>query len=386
MIIDLHSLVILLPALVIFPALALARQNNNSIDDTNGDPFTGIMPVYAPANQWISRGTARPCPGCGVQPDPSQTLLNTWHEITNNLGQDPGTVTFNFTGIALYVFCILSGTVQERLVTTESHLAFFIDDQQIDTFNFVPNTPTYQYQQLVFSTESLANEQHTFRMDNVADPKFGQFGSIAMFDYALYTRSTDPPGTGPPGDSGTSPSNSPDPNSVSGSDSPAPSGDTPDAGVTSQKTSGPAPAPSTGQGVRIGIGIGVAAAVIILGVTVFLLLRLRRRRRSRREIPDTHVETAMFAPAHVPAERRLSMMKQRPPPTRGYNDSVAFFPSSSSAPASSRAPASTTPPSDSTQLYEEIAILRNEVDRLRVIADEVPPPTYDSRSSRLSRE
>ncbi|KZV89134.1 hypothetical protein EXIGLDRAFT_838693 [Exidia glandulosa HHB12029] len=427
-----HSLFTLLFALTTLAVQSSARQNNNTIDDTNGDPFTGVVPSYEPPSQWISRGAARPCPGCGVQPDPGQTLSQTWHEITNNLGQNPGTMTFTFTGIALYVFCILPGTVQ--FVTTESHLQFFIDDKPVGSFNFVPTTTAYQYQHLVFSVQSLANVQHTFRMSNTADAKFGPMGSIALFDYALYTRSTDPPGTTDPPQSpplnNPGPTNPSSPTIADGAEAPPASSSSPTSRTTQQQTPLSAPSttgrtsvpatgsvnnisltnptskpglgtsggsenspsastsptaqqapmstPSTGQlGMWIGIGVGIS--VLVVGAGLFLLLRLWRRRPSP-VATIVRVEAETFTPSQVTRERRLSMVKDRTS-TRGYNDSAsAFFPTSSSTPTSSRAPASTVIASDSTQLQEEIILLRNEVDRLRVIADEVPPPTYDSRS------
>ncbi|KZV84564.1 hypothetical protein EXIGLDRAFT_700282 [Exidia glandulosa HHB12029] len=357
----------LLILLVVFPTKTLARQNNNTIDDTDGDNFTGAKPVYQP--DWMARD-ATPCAGCGVHPDASQMLLSTWHENTVNLGNEAANASFSFIGVALYVFCVLPAAIKD--VTTETHLLFFLDGQQVAAYNFVPTTADYQYNQLVFSATSLVNVQHTFKMSNYADIRNGPMGSITMFDYALYTRSTDPdPTTSPvPVYGPASITAVPIPSSTTSSQSSTanPSASPSIPGQNPQSSQAPA---SRGQGVAIGEGAGIAVGVILLGLLLYLLIRRIRRRRR-----DTPYDAAAIARSLNSGSRedRSSMRKR--------NDRI-FFPASSSATPPTASSAVT---SESSQIYDELLFLRSEVDRLRIVADEAPPPTYNSRASRHSAD
>ncbi|KZV84698.1 hypothetical protein EXIGLDRAFT_776276 [Exidia glandulosa HHB12029] len=378
----------LLILLVIFPTKTLARQNNNTIDDTDGDNFTAAKPVYQP--DWMARD-ATPCAGCGVHPDASQMLSSTWcvqpnritlplldfpavpyrHENTVNLGMEAANASFSFIGVALYVFCVLPAAIKD--VTTETHLLFFLDNQQVAAYNFVPTTADYQYNQLVFSATSLVNVQHTFKMSNYADIRNGPMGSIAMFDYALYTRSTDPdPTTSPvpvygPASITTAHTPSSTTSSQSSTDSPSPSPSIPGQNPQSSQ----APGAGKGQGVAIGEGAGIAVGVILLGLLLYLLIRRIRRRRR-----DTPYDAAAIARSlHSGSREDRSSIRKR-------NDRI-FFPASSSATPPTASSAVT---SESSQIYDELLFLRSEVDRLRIVADEAPPPTYNSRASRHSAD
>lgn len=90
-------------------------------------------------------------------------------------------------GVSLFVFCILANVVQGA--TTDTHLTFYIDNQPVGSFNHTPqsSSPTYEYNQMVYSNSSLDNTAHTFVMSNMGGYQYGQLGSLAMFDYAIYT-------------------------------------------------------------------------------------------------------------------------------------------------------------------------------------------------------
>jgi len=91
----------LLLVALLFAAPTVCAVINVTIDDTHGDPRTGLVPAYAPATggagAWHARTADSECDGCLVSLDGAKTTNGTWHESTAN--PDMGyNVSFSFRG------------------------------------------------------------------------------------------------------------------------------------------------------------------------------------------------------------------------------------------------------------------------------------------------
>ena len=78
---------------LILGAIALA-QVNRTIDDTDGDAVSKLVPVYEPASGWAGAS----CTGCAIQPSASSAYDGTWSAITYSEGIGPANITFYFEG------------------------------------------------------------------------------------------------------------------------------------------------------------------------------------------------------------------------------------------------------------------------------------------------
>ncbi|KAJ7108614.1 hypothetical protein C8R44DRAFT_636053 [Mycena epipterygia] len=155
----------------------LATVSNRTIDDTKGDPVTGFIPVYAPENQWNLQGSN--CTGCLVQPDIGQLFDYTWHDTTQGDGGVPSSVTLNFTGTAIYLFCVVPNTIP--FATTLVDLKFTLDGASIGTYTHVPDSSSDMlYSVPVLSSQNLTNEAHTLVAETASN-------SLFVFDFAMYT-------------------------------------------------------------------------------------------------------------------------------------------------------------------------------------------------------
>ncbi|KAJ7192961.1 hypothetical protein GGX14DRAFT_379556 [Mycena pura] len=155
----------------------LAAITNRTIDDTNGDPITGFMPMYTPNNLQWNVGSA--CTGCKIQPDPDLAFDSNWHAITRHEGDGPTFVTLNFTGAAIYLFSFLPSEIP--WVTTLASLQFTLDGEMVGTYAHSPdNSSTYEYSVPVISLESFVNKPHTLVAEPVGTSYF-------IFDYVFYT-------------------------------------------------------------------------------------------------------------------------------------------------------------------------------------------------------
>ncbi|KAJ6558046.1 hypothetical protein B0H19DRAFT_126793 [Mycena capillaripes] len=154
----------------------IAALSNRTIDDTKGDSVTGLLPVYAPANQW-NVGTN--CSGCLVQPEIGQLFDYTWHDTTQGDGGVSSSVTLNFTGTAIYLFGVVPNTIP--FATTLVDLAFTLDGGSMGTYTHIPdNSSDILYSVPIFNAENLSNEAHTLVAETTSN-------SIFLFDFAMYT-------------------------------------------------------------------------------------------------------------------------------------------------------------------------------------------------------
>ncbi|KZV89135.1 hypothetical protein EXIGLDRAFT_838694 [Exidia glandulosa HHB12029] len=162
---------------------------NVSIDDTVGDEITGVAPIYSvagDARSWHAR-PADPCSICWANPDQGLARNNTWHDGTNS-GNGSSSISFNFTGTAIYIYAILANVESQAPVQT--HLLFYSDGRLIGQFdhNSTASEPTYTYDYPVYVNTSLGSQQErAFEIVN-GNNNTGTW-SIILFDYAIYTTS-----------------------------------------------------------------------------------------------------------------------------------------------------------------------------------------------------
>ncbi|KAJ7778747.1 hypothetical protein DFH07DRAFT_539291 [Mycena maculata] len=152
---------------------------NRTIDDEFGDSVSGALPTYRPDSYW-NVGTS--CTICEVHPDPTLAFNHTWHDTSQLPGHAPVSVTLDFVGTAIYVFCIAPPITTN--VVTLYNLNFTLDGVRSGTFSYSPTSTTdFVYNLSVVSLESLANEPHTL----LVSTDDSENGSIFLFDYAVYT-------------------------------------------------------------------------------------------------------------------------------------------------------------------------------------------------------
>ena len=282
------SLVCLL--LCVLP-VAFAVQNV-TIDDTSGDPTTGLVPAYAPSNKWA---LGQDCSTCNVHSgttdgtiDVTQAFDGTWHDSTYAVGDPDHTVTVSFHGTSVYVFNIIANNLTGT--TTFTNLTFWIDNQLVGNFMHSPeSTEAFFYSVPVYVNESLSDGQHTLQMN-----AGGTSESLILFDRIVYTTQDDPSTT-----SSTS-------TSTSSSSSPSPS-------AQSQSTSSSGKS-STPIGAIVGGVVGGVGALVLLGLLVFCL---RRRRDAARRPPEADrvepfvIDERSGRPSR-PSDRRFSRAPRLP--------------------------------------------------------------------------
>ncbi|KAI0347309.1 hypothetical protein BDW22DRAFT_1425354 [Trametopsis cervina] len=148
---------------------------NYTIDDQYGDEITGRLVEYSPASRW-SQGNG--CAGCAAKPDPNSTFRNTWHDGSFSPGRDiqPLTLTFKFNGTGVYLFNVLN-----KLVLTDVNV--IVDERPPTRFTIIPNIDEYyEYNVPVFALDSLDYGEHTVTL-SASRSNY----TIVLFDYAMYT-------------------------------------------------------------------------------------------------------------------------------------------------------------------------------------------------------
>jgi hypothetical protein len=104
---------------------------------------------------------------------------------TNSFPNTPLTASINFTGIAVYVYCIVANTNTNPDGFVD--LTFFLDDDFVGNFINPPSPsglPPYLYNVLVYGNDSLPDGIHTIRLQN--GYPHGPM-SLLLFDYLTYT-------------------------------------------------------------------------------------------------------------------------------------------------------------------------------------------------------
>ncbi|KAI1790962.1 hypothetical protein LXA43DRAFT_1013838 [Ganoderma leucocontextum] len=158
----------------VFVGPSACTMINRTIDDKNGDEVTHQVPVT-----------------CGISTTPphgveSDRLFNsTWHDTTVHPNDPPHTIALSFTGSAVYVFNMIAN--RHGTTSTETHITFFIDDENVGQYDHTPNdTSDFQYQVPVYTNSTLPYGEHSLKI--VAD---GTQLSLVLFDYVVYTTEDD---------------------------------------------------------------------------------------------------------------------------------------------------------------------------------------------------
>jgi len=153
--------------------------SNRTIDDQLGDLVTGVLPSYNPASSW-KEGTS--C-GSACAVHPLRAFEGTWHDSSQFPNEAPVSVSLNFTGTAIWVFCIVPPITPG--VITSYNLSYTLDNgAQNGTFLYTPtSTSDFLYNVSAVALPTLANTTHNL----VISTDDSVNGSIFLFDYAVYT-------------------------------------------------------------------------------------------------------------------------------------------------------------------------------------------------------
>ncbi|KAK7024042.1 hypothetical protein R3P38DRAFT_1087963 [Favolaschia claudopus] len=158
--------------------------SNRTIDDQFGDSVSGALPVYNPAPNW-NEGAS--CSNCAIRPDPALAFNHTWRDNSQFPGGASVSLTLDFTGTAVWVFCIVPPITANAI--TNYNLSYSLDSgAHQGRFAFTPTSKTdFLYNVTAVSLSSLPNTAHTLSVatDDAAN------GSIFLFDYAVYTTEED---------------------------------------------------------------------------------------------------------------------------------------------------------------------------------------------------
>lgn len=172
---------------ILLSALASSELVNITVDDQLGDPITGMGPQYSPLDDvWNIGSPTENCTACHIQPeilDLNRIYGKTWHDATPLNSTMPTTITFHFTGSAVYVFNILLNRPLDPTTVTLANITFSIDGISPSAFTRHPDlngTTTILYNQLVYQNTALNNGPHTLTM--TVGPV-----SLILFDYLIYT-------------------------------------------------------------------------------------------------------------------------------------------------------------------------------------------------------
>ncbi|KAF7373242.1 hypothetical protein MSAN_00533100 [Mycena sanguinolenta] len=145
-----------------------------------GDAVTGFLPSYGPPGAPWNLVVDNNCTICRFQPDASQTVDLSWHDVTVADGATY-TVSIQFTGTAMYFFGIVPNTVTGDPIVQAVNVTFSLDGASTGSYIHIPDsTTTILYHVPMLAVDNLSNNAHTL----VA---YAQSSSWFFFDYAIYT-------------------------------------------------------------------------------------------------------------------------------------------------------------------------------------------------------
>ncbi|KAI0717134.1 hypothetical protein C8Q76DRAFT_673488 [Earliella scabrosa] len=342
---------------------SLLRAQAGSIDVILDDADDHIQ--YIQNNKW-ARGEL--CGRCPAKPDPSLAYEGTWTDTTHNPGDaEPRIVSTRFTGTAISVYCILGNNMQSM-----TNLSFVLDGAPVGTYLSIPPTSTeYQYHVRVYNKQALENKEHTLEIHVVGDTK----PSLLLLDYLVYTKFVEDPDTMPP---------TPPPSTSSPSSSTRPTAHIPDSRETHP------------MGAIIG---GVIGGFSLLALMIAFMMR--RRRAQQKALVEPHrwmqeiflrhstAAAAIIPDKGAPRESYPETRDPSPPPPelRPRALSVQIQPIVRTPSQSS--PPSPYPSGTISLLRTEVAVLREELMRVRQQQDEEwavmegqidAPPQYEPRA------
>lgn len=166
-----------LPHVLLFFPSVFAALVTVTVDDTNGGQIS-----YNPSGDW-SFGPS--CTNCLAHPDASQAFDGTWRDTT--YVPSIGTVLtaeLSFTGSAVSVYGILG----HGPTFSATDLHFFIDNQEVAQYSQTidnGNNNDFDYNVLLFSTNSLSNSPHTLTIQNGHNG--GTQMSLILLDRIVYS-------------------------------------------------------------------------------------------------------------------------------------------------------------------------------------------------------
>ncbi|KAI0754145.1 hypothetical protein C8Q80DRAFT_1265827 [Daedaleopsis nitida] len=216
-------------------------------------------------------------------------LRGTWAYTDHSLGAQSRYITIRFSGIAIYVYNIIANNIAAAgNMHTLTDLSFVLDNATVGNYTARGNPlalTQYDYNVNVLSQEGLKDTEHVLEIHAAMSSST----AMVLFDYAVYTVSTTDP-----------------PPSVSPSSSPSsPSSESTGSGHRADR--------SVPAGVIIGSTTGGVGAGVLLTVLIGWFLRRRRAqlalRSSVQPHPD-HVEKTV-APLHSPRTTMARCWKGR---------------------------------------------------------------------------
>ncbi|KAJ3980287.1 hypothetical protein F5890DRAFT_1477851 [Lentinula detonsa] len=159
---------------------------NRSIDDTLGDSVTGDRPTYLPDTLGVWEDNT--CLDCALVPPTSNAFDGTYTAATYNPDLKNISISFAFTGTAIYVYFILANHPDPG-ISASTAANFTLDGNLVSTFTHSPDSsssaPDFYFNDsaLAFSKTSLKNVTHQM----VISTSGLNSDYYLNFDYALYT-------------------------------------------------------------------------------------------------------------------------------------------------------------------------------------------------------
>ncbi|KAJ3993791.1 hypothetical protein F5050DRAFT_1810195 [Lentinula boryana] len=159
---------------------------NRSIDDTLGDSVTGDRPTYLPDTLGVWEDNT--CLDCALAPNTSKAFDGTYTAATYNPDLKNISISFAFTGTAIYVYFILANNPDPG-ISASTAANFTLDGNLVSTFTHSPDSsssaPDFYFNDsaLAFSKTSMKNATHQM----VISTSGLNSNYYLNFDYALYT-------------------------------------------------------------------------------------------------------------------------------------------------------------------------------------------------------
>ncbi|KAF4569659.1 hypothetical protein EYR36_009456 [Pleurotus pulmonarius] len=169
-------LVLGIPVLSLLTVAVALR--NISIDDSFGDESTHDVPTYTPPSKWTVSGRATP--------NASLAYKGTWHDTTSHPLDANHTASFSFTGVSLYVYCIIANTPPpgQQFFDTFADYIFFLDKEWVGNYEHdVEKTHDFFYNVPVYVNQTMENKLHSFSIVAHSNDR----PVLLLFDYAIYT-------------------------------------------------------------------------------------------------------------------------------------------------------------------------------------------------------
>ncbi|KLO18722.1 hypothetical protein SCHPADRAFT_993380 [Schizopora paradoxa] len=166
-------------ALLLFKGV-LCTLRNVSIDDTMGDPVTRRNIIYNPPGDWAHGQSCRSCSAQATQPE--DAFDGTWHNSTYQVGGSLVSASAQFNGTAVYVICILTGSLQRP--NGNSDMTFILDGKTVGNFALAPDgDDEYKSNVTVYANESLSSGVHNITL---VSGLAGQ-ESLVLLDRIIYS-------------------------------------------------------------------------------------------------------------------------------------------------------------------------------------------------------